>query len=120
MLSCTPQKPDSPPQVEVKPSVDSVRLQKVTQLKSVNLSQYVGRTVGEALQDSVLAKYDEYFFSDEPPGVLSGASFHYDERLYISVFIDRPKLQVAFNESRKWDFDLFLKEEIVSIEIVED
>ena len=86
-----------------------------TTIKSIGLETYIGRPVGELLQD--IPAYNTSIAISEPPGILQGFTFVYPNRLYLHVYTDSLNYLDKENFNQDWDFQLFQKEVISKIKL---
>ena len=86
-------------------------------LLKVNLSQYIGKTVGELLENDTIKKYKRCFFMDEPPSVLSSLNLTFARGLYLEIRAYPLKYTPSFSETQDFDFNLFKKEKIRTLRI---
>ncbi len=68
----------------------------------------VGQSVREAIAHLGLEEANR-FWTDEPPGILRGASYHLSDNRSVTLFIaEGEPLYRKFSDQRKWDNDAFL------------
>lgn len=89
-------------------------------LGEITYSDYVGKEVFYFLIHDDIRGYQEFIFFDNKPGVLNGAIITIDPNNYIEIYVSEFKFQKQFNEERKWDKSLFLKEIISRIRVFKD
>jgi hypothetical protein len=97
--------------------VQSCCKKQIKDLTKIETQDYINKPVEELLSD-IGRPYQEYQFISEPPGVLSGCVFVYDNDQCLKVYLTK-KLSYLdeYNEKMDWDIDLFKKERIGSIRI---
>jgi hypothetical protein len=88
------------------------------QLIALDLSSFKGKTVEEVLQNEIIGKYKEYWWTDEPPGKLQSLNLTYARGLYLKIFPVRKDGQaVQFSETATFDFESFKKLKISELKI---
>lgn len=82
-----------------------------------NLGDYKGRNVDYVLA-SINAPNIGYTFIDEPPCVLSGTQFYYEDGTLIEIYVEKNIYQEAYNTDCDWDIELFKKEKVYEVKII--
>ena len=78
------------------------------------LRQFIGEDVNSFLE-KIDENYEDYTFSDEPPGYLNGCFISYRE-YYIYIELKYPLEFLEYHSpGREWDFDDFKREQIKKI-----
>jgi hypothetical protein len=98
---------------------DTVILKRDTLMRNllmlINLNNYVGRTVGELLQNDTIKMYQSRWWSTEPHGKLRSLNLTFARGLYIKIFpVETNGQPVQFSISSDFDFEAF-KREIISM-----
>jgi hypothetical protein len=91
------------------------------QLIALDLSTLKGKTVETLLQNEIIGKYKEYWWTDEPPGKLQSLNLTYARGLYLKIFPVQKDGQAAqFSASGTFDFESFKKLKISELTIDKD
>src|SRR5688572_757231 len=68
---------------------DKINLKRDTILRNllvkVNLTRYIGKTVGQLLTNDTIKQFTRRYWSDEPPGVLDGLVLIYARGLSLTI-----------------------------------
>jgi hypothetical protein len=92
----------------------------LNKLMQVNLKKYIGKSVEQLLKDTVINKYKNFWWEDEPPGVLNSLNLTYSRGLYLKIYFKDLKYSSRFTEKCEWELKLIKKEEIGSLVIAKD
>lgn len=94
---------------------------KLNLLNSVNLKNYIGKTVEELLQNDTIKMYKEKWWEDEPPGKLQSLNLTFTSGLYLKIYPVRKNGQaVQFSVTNNFDFESFKKLKIQKLILDKD
>lgn len=86
----------------------------------VHLKNYIGKSVGELLKDNAIQNYNDYYWSHEPPGKLNSLNLVYSNKINLEIYAHPLKFTPSFSETLNFNLELFKKEKITKIIIVND
>lgn len=87
-----------------------------TRLRSNRLNSYIGRSVGEVVQEMRLEDANQSWV-DEPPGVLHGRHYALPDNTEATLYLDRPEAMFRqFSERGEWDEETFRQAKVGGIQ----
>lgn len=87
-------------------------------LQKIDLQQYNGKTVYELLQNQTIKQYINYgYFIDESTGEIESVTIIFAPGLQISIKVKHLNYTKNFISTLSFDFELFKKEIITSLEL---
>ncbi len=86
----------------------------------IHLKNYIGKTVGELLENEGIKHYNDYYWSDEPPGKLNSLNLIYPNKINLEIYVYPLKFTPSFSETNNFNIELFKKEKIIKLIIIED
>jgi len=93
--------------------MNNANINNYPELSKIKLRKYIGKEISNFIND-IDKQYSDWFFMEEPPGLLSGCTFHFDE-YYIQINIILPSnIQNLYSEGKCVLNDIF-KEKISRI-----
>lgn len=103
---------------------DAINLKRDTLIRNmlvnVNINNFIGKTVGQLLENDTIGKYKEYWWTNEPPGKLASLNLSYARGLSLVIYAYPLKYTPSFSDKLEFDFELFKKEQIKKLEIDKD
>ena len=88
-------------------------------IKNITKRDFIGQPVANYLKSNYIKDFRQYIFIDEKPGLLKSINLIYENDLSIEVEVHNYSFLNPFDEKRKWDINLFKKEKISSIRIMQ-
>jgi hypothetical protein len=83
----------------------------------VPYQNYIGKEVFIFLLNDTIRSYSDLVLFDSQPGILRGALITFNKTTYIEITMDSFKHVKLFDPYRKWNKNLFYKEEIGQIKV---
>ena len=118
MFSCQEKKSIKTNKLLVNESVNETPEQDI--FFKVNLKNYIGKSVGELLKNNAIQNYNDYYWSDEPPGKLNSLNLVYPNKISLEIYAHQLKFTPSFSETLNFNIELFKKEKVTKIIIVKD
>jgi len=101
-------------------SQDSIIKNQVLKEKIIktDYKPFIEKTVSAFISSENIKDYYGYYYVDYKPFVLNGVRLEISNNIEVEIIVNKYVFLNRFNVERKWDFDLFKKENISAIKFI--
>lgn len=89
----------------------------LNKLRNFAFGNYIGKPVKELLYNDTIKSYPKSYWKEDSAGNLKGVQLEFAKGLYINILTHKLKYVPAYDANGKWDWKLFQKEKISTIEV---